>query len=352
MDKDSKVASVSLKTLLKTGAIVLAVLFLTLTTFVYSLPQNTLSMRIRHVLPYPAILINGTDPIFFDDVDNDLASIRRFYESQSDDLSKAGLRTDFSTPEGKKRLMIREKELLNKMVEDKAILELAHERNIDITPEAVREAVKKKMNEISSQEGDVSSQLERLYGWTLDDFEQKIVQPEMYKEELSKVYADNTDVSSRAKQRMQDAQNELKQRTSFEDVARKYSEGVTAQDGGELGWIPASALTPEINQVIQKQKVGKVTDVIESPLGFHIVMVEERKQEQNQDMFRLKQIFTRKITFSDWLTSQMKQMNIVVLFRGYKWEKETSRIDFKQPDMKSFEEEALQKSQGDASLIF
>lgn len=350
--EDSKVEGVSVRTLLKSGAIVLSGFFAVLTLITYLFPQASWVTRIRSVVPYPAIVVNGTDSILFRDADSDLASIKRFYESQSDDLSKAGIRIDFSTPEGKKRLMIREKELLNKMVEDKAIAKLAQERDIVITPEAVKQAVNEKMGAFGNNEDDVSAQLDRLYGWTIDDFERKIVQPEMYKDALSKVYAQDTDTSSQAKKKIEDAQGEVKQRVSFDDVARKYSEGTTAQEGGELGWIPAATLTPEINQAIQKQKIGQVSDIIESPLGFHIVMVEERKQEQGQDMFRLKQIFTRKVTFSDWLTSQMKQMNIVVLFKGYMWDKETARVEFKQPEMKAFEEEALQKSQGDTSLLF
>ena len=352
MKDTSETKSVSVRTVLKVGSIVAVVLFVVASVLVYFFPHNPASLRVRNIMPYPAIIVNSTQPIFFRDVDKDIVSIRRFYESQSDDLSKAGLRIDFSTPDGQRRLMIREKELLNKMVEDKAIAKLAHERGIATTPEAVSQADSQKIGAIGNSEADVTAQLNRLYGWNIADFEQKIVQPEMYRDELMKVYAKGTDTSSAAKEKIAAAQGELKQRTSFDEVARKYSEGTTASDGGELGWIPASSLTSEINQAIQKQKIGQASDVIESPLGFHIVVIEERKQEQEQDMFRIKQIFTRKVTFSDWLTGQMKRMNVVVLFKGYMWDKETARIEFKQPEMRAFEEEALQKSQGDSSLLF
>ncbi|MDD5083364.1 MAG: peptidylprolyl isomerase [Candidatus Moranbacteria bacterium] len=352
MNEQEKIKSISVKTLLAGGAIVLAALLVVTAALVYFFPQNSWAMRVRHILPYPAILVNGSHPIFFRDTDEDVASIRRFYESQSDDLSKAGMRVDFSTPDGQRRLMIREKELLNKMIEDAAVRILAEERHISITEDMVSQTVDQKISALGNNREEVAKQLDRLYGWTISDFEEKIVQPELYKEELSKVYADGIDTSSSAKKKIEDAEHDLKQGESFADTAKKYSEGNTAQDGGELGFIPVSSLTEEVKAASQKQKLNQVTDIIESPLGFHLIVIEERKQEQGQDMIRLKQIFTRKITFADWLTSQMQRMNVTVLFKGYMWDKGTARIEFKQPEMKAFEENLLQKSQGDASVLF
>lgn len=352
MNEPEKTRSVSVKTIIVSGVVAVCAFVLVTAALVYLFPRYAFSARIRHILPYPAIVINTTHPIAFRDIDSDVLSIRRFYESQSDDLSKAGMRIDFSTPDGQKRLMIREKELLNKMVEDIAIQQLAQKRNITITQDAVKQAVDQKIGTIGNNKDDVAKQLERLYGWTMTDFEQKIVQPEMYKDALSKVYAQDIDTSSQAKNNIEKAQSDLKQGHSFEDVAKQYSKGQTAQNGGELGWIPVSTLAPEIKQVLKTQKINQVSDVVESPLGFHIVAIEERKQEQGQDMVRLKQIFSRKITFSDWLTEQMHQMQIVVLYKGYMWDKETARIEFNQPEMKVFEQNILQKSQGDASLLF
>jgi parvulin-like peptidyl-prolyl isomerase len=352
MKEQKKTKSISVKTLLLSGAFILVVVLIGLATFAYFLPQNALAMRIRETLPYPALVINGTHPILFREVDGNVASIRRFYESQSSDLSKEGLRVDFSTPDGHKRLMLREKELLNKMIEDKAIEILAKQRNITITQNSVTKSVDQKISTLGNNKESVAQQLARLYGWTIPDFEQKVVLPQMYKDALVRVYAQGLDTSSQAKQKITAAENDLKQGTSFENVAKKYSEGQSAQNGGELGFIPVSNLAPEIKQAIQNQKINQVSNVVESSLGFHLVAVEERKQEQGQDTVRLKQIFAKKLTFSDWLTSQMKQMNIIVFFKGYMWDKDTARIEFNQPEMKLFEENAAQSSQGDASLFF
>jgi len=344
--------SIRLKTLLAGFGIVLVALVAITGVFVFVSPQNSLAMRVRDILPYPAVVMSGKHFIMYKDVDTNLASIRRFYENQSDDLSKAGMRIDFSTPEGQKRLMIREKELLNKMTEDTAIRTLAEDRGIVITSEEVSRTVNQKISTLGNNREEVTKQLDRLYGWGIADFEHKIVRPALYKEALTKVFAKDFDTSSQAKKKIEEAGGALKQGMSFEDVAKKYSEGKTAQDGGELGWIPVSTLAPEIKVAIQNQKINQASDIVESELGFHIVAIEERKQEQDQEVIRLKQVFTKKITFADWLTQQMKKMNVIVLFKGYMWDKETARIEFKQQEMKLFEENMLKTAQGDASLIY
>ncbi len=336
------------------GAFVFLLLVVAIATVcAYAFPDNRIAVRLRDMLPYPALVVDKNHVITFRETDNDLASIRRFYESQADDLSQAGFRIDFSTPDGQKRLKIREKELLNKLVEDIAIQKLAEERGISIESDAVSREVNRKIGTGGGSEEEISQRLQRLYGWSVADFETKVVQPEMYRDALEKVYSQGIDVSSRAKGKITDASNELKRGTSFEDAARKYSEGTTAQSGGELGWIPVSTLAPEITTALRSQKIGQVSDIIESPLGFHIVAIEERRTDQGQELLRLKQIFARKVTFSDWLTDQMKRIDVTVLFKGYLWDKETAQIEFSRSDMKTFEDEMLRNPENsDASLMF
>jgi len=115
-------------------------------------------------------------------------SIRRFYENQ--DFSSLGLRFDFNTDDGKKRLKIREKELINKMIEDSAVEILAQERGINISKKTVKDNVDRKMDEYGNREI-VGENLDNLYDWTIDDFKDKIVRPSLYKDALEKWLAEN-----------------------------------------------------------------------------------------------------------------------------------------------------------------
>lgn len=60
----------------------------------------------------------------------------------------------------------------------------------------------------------------------------------------------------------------------FAEQATKYSECPTAMDGGYLGRIAPAKLFPELDQELFMLAEGEVSDVVESQLGFHILLCE------------------------------------------------------------------------------
>jgi len=67
---------------------------------------------------------------------------------------------------------------------------------------------------------------------------------------------------------------------TFEDIARQFSqEPNSASKGGDLGWLAPGDAGPEFDQALGSLKPGDVSDVIESPFGFHLIRVTERKSE-------------------------------------------------------------------------
>lgn len=60
----------------------------------------------------------------------------------------------------------------------------------------------------------------------------------------------------------------------FSEQALKHSECPTAMNGGLLGRVPKGELYPELEAALFAMKEGKVSDVIESELGFHILLCE------------------------------------------------------------------------------
>ena len=78
---------------------------------------------------------------------------------------------------------------------------------------------------------------------------------------------------------------ELKQKVAskaatFEDLARQNSqEPASAAKGGDLGFLAPGDAGPEFDQALTSLKPGEMSDVIESPFGYHILLVTERKTE-------------------------------------------------------------------------
>ena len=77
---------------------------------------------------------------------------------------------------------------------------------------------------------------------------------------------------------------ELKERldnhaATFEDLAKLYSNDLSAAKGGDLGWVYPGDTVPEFERAMNELKLGEVSQPIESPFGYHLIQVVERKSD-------------------------------------------------------------------------
>ena len=295
----------------------------------------------------PAIIINRTNFITVGEIKDNLTSIKRFYEKQ--DFSKFGLRVDFSTADGKKRLKIRERELINKMIEDKAVEILAKQRGISISKKMVDASVNRKIKEYGDEKG-VENNLRKLYGWTLEDFKEKVVRPSLYREQLRK-WIDNNDGAEKrtsAIKKAKKAQSMLKQGMPFDEVAQKIGEN---PGSGHFGWFKTDFLVKGLRNVIPNMQKGEVSKTVETKLGFHIIRINDIKDDNGEKIYDISQIFFPKLTLAEWLTLKIEKMNVKVLLRGYVWDAKTGMVEFKDKKMREFEQKELSQKNRDASLL-
>jgi hypothetical protein len=80
------------------------------------------------------------------------------------------------------------------------------------------------------------------------------------------------------KKKLEAARERISKGESFESVARQLSEGQTAVSGGELGCIGPSYGTgsEQLAKAAGALKVGELSQVIETPRGFHLIEVREK----------------------------------------------------------------------------
>ncbi len=70
---------------------------------------------------------------------------------------------------------------------------------------------------------------------------------------------------------------EIRSGKDFAEVAKRYSEGAAAPKGGELGWLHEGQMPEEFDRVAFSMPVGSVSDVVKSPLGFHVIQCLDAK---------------------------------------------------------------------------
>jgi len=87
---------------------------------------------------------------------------------------------------------------------------------------------------------------------------------------INEDFAENTRAT--AFERIQAIATRLKKGPErFEEQALKHSECPTALQGGALGDLPRGKLYPELDEVLFNLSVKGISEVVESPLGFHIL---------------------------------------------------------------------------------
>jgi peptidyl-prolyl cis-trans isomerase SurA len=78
---------------------------------------------------------------------------------------------------------------------------------------------------------------------------------------------------SAAEAKADDLLKQIRAGANFEDIAKKFSDGPSAADGGALGTFPRGKLAKELEDKTFALKTGEVTDVIRTRQGYVILKV-------------------------------------------------------------------------------
>ncbi len=82
-----------------------------------------------------------------------------------------------------------------------------------------------------------------------------------------------TRTKDEAKARAEEARKKAKAGAKFEDLVKDYSDEPGAgQRGGDLGKFPKGRMVGPFQDGLEKTKVGEVSDLVETPFGFHVIL--------------------------------------------------------------------------------
>jgi peptidyl-prolyl cis-trans isomerase SurA len=210
------------------------------------------------------------------------------------------------------------RKILNSLIEDRLTLEKIRQLGVIVTPKQVDAAIEsiKKNNGLTQE--DLIAGLQKR-GVTYDSYREKIkVQLErmelinfevkskiIIREEDIKEYYDkhrdkfmtkgkvhlaiivlkqeglsNQGGPASLSSQAEDILARLKGGENFGELARKFSKGPGAEDGGDVGFFKTYQLDPKLREVIKQMSPGDISEPIVRPYGIQIVKLIDNQEER------------------------------------------------------------------------
>lgn len=128
-------------------------------------------------------------------------------------------------------------------------------------------------------------------------------------------YNSQQQFNSEAFQKLQRLQKLLVDGVTFEQLAADNSqEPLSKTFSGDLGYLEAKDLLPEIFRAIDSMKIGEIKQVV-SRQGLHLIKLEGRDNlgQDNGQRIHLKQIYISESGFENWLDTEINKIKIIKL---------------------------------------
>lgn len=199
---------------------------------------------------------------------------------------------------------------LRQLIEEKLLLSEARKRKLTVDPKEIQSRLDQVKGRFSSQEefeetlsrqGLVVEDLEERYrdqiiiGKLVDEevryqisvspsevteyYDAHLVEfnlPERIRLKNILIRAEKEEEEEEAFVRIHEIAGMLGDGRSFEELAKQYSQGPNADEGGLMGLVGEGDLSPELETAVFSLPAGKISGVVKSSLGYHLFKVEER----------------------------------------------------------------------------
>lgn len=122
----------------------------------------------------------------------------------------------------------------------------------------------------------------------------------------------STEDRAKARVRIDSIYAALQGGADFSELARTLSQDPgSARQGGELPWIGPGNTIPEFEEAAYQLQAGEMSPVVETPIGFHIIKMLERKQFEPYDSLRTQIITSLKRQNIEEVSAQAKLQKLI-----------------------------------------
>jgi peptidyl-prolyl cis-trans isomerase C/foldase protein PrsA len=95
----------------------------------------------------------------------------------------------------------------------------------------------------------------------------------------------------------QEVLTELENGAEFTELAKEYSTGPSAEDGGSLGYVSKDQnIAQGFKDALFKLEVDSISDVVETQYGFHIIKVSDKREAGTKSYEEVKDQIKQQLT--------------------------------------------------------
>jgi len=212
-------------------------------------------------------------------------------------------------------------DVLNNLINEKVLLAKAKEDTITVEDQQVDAALQDRIDQIINQLGS-KEKVEEYFGKSItqikndykEDIKKQLIAQKVQQKKLAGITISRREVErffetmkdslpqmqnmvkishilmdvrshgaarDAAEKKLTDIRNKILKGASFEDMASLYSEDpVTARKGGDLGFIERGTLYQSFEDAAFGLKPGEISKIVETPIGLHLIKVDEKKGDQ------------------------------------------------------------------------
>ena len=220
-------------------------------------------------------------------------------------------------------------EIIDQLITDILLEEFIDKQGLIVTPEEIEREVVQIRNNISGSQKNAFQSLEQILvsiGSNIDEFKKSVkysIALEKYfrnkfdDKTLKNYFKENKDIFdggsvkvshilidtrnmktqeeiSHALEQIKNIKSEIDRGAAFDEIAKKYSNCPSAQNGGNLGFIQRKGNFAEsFLDTAFSLKVDQVSEPVQTEYGYHLIKVTEKKEGTNIQFEDVRQKFRR-----------------------------------------------------------
>lgn len=274
--------------------------------FAYSKTSTgTFTYVVAKVLRLPAVKVNDKVIRYTEYVD-DLKAINTL---QAYDKANGGATANMTDEQ-------KSDQVLWRLVNNILINKLAKDLDVKVEQKDIDELKKQMLAQFKSED-EAGVELMNRYGWTMAIYESKVIRPYILQSKLSDAYETNVKAREEDRAKAQGVLDQIKGGASFEEMATKYSQDATAEEGGDLGWFGKGDMVPQFEEAAFALKKGEVSpELVESPFGYHIIRVDDTKTEAGEEQIKARHIVFLFPSLNSALDQAIKDVKVHMYLRN------------------------------------